>query len=319
MFAVGRFKLAVIASCIIVAVSIDSYNASARADESVDFWGFAGFEELDTLYDEADSALSAELDTAAVFEGRLRYENRYTPLQRFRAEVNARTRQFLDYEDRSSYRVRPRVEWWSYFSDQRVTEIRLRGEYEYKWRDEAWLYGRIRGRAELRHAIDPRNLLFAVGQIGQRDFNDDVATGLDHVRYVGEIGYEWTPFEDRTRVRTRVGYESADGEENRRDYDGYYAEIDGRHPINERIEIFGEGRIHFRDYDGAFDPPDPTMREDEIYRITGGARYALNNSFDLVGEAGWAANHANIGERRYDGFVFRLGVEANFNLWTSVD
>jgi len=312
-------NVAFAASFIAIVMGIAVSQAPARAEERVDFWGFAGFEELDTLSDDGSMSQTSDLDTAAVLEGRLRYQNRYTSLQRFRAEVNGRTRRFLDFDDRSSNRVRSRAEWHSYFSERRRTELRLRAEHEYKWRDDDWIFNRLRARAELRHEINPRNLVFAIGQVGQTDFNDEVATGLDHVRYVGEIGHEWTPNEDRTRLRTRIGIETADADEDRRSYDGVYVAVDGRHPIGERTEIFGEGRIHLRDYDGAFALPDPTMREDERYRLTGGARYAINRYFDLIGEAGWAANHANVDERQYDGFVFRLGVETNFNIWRSDD
>ncbi len=315
----GRWKVALVALAAMTLVGVVSLPAAA-SQERLYFWGFAGVQQLDILTeDDGLSGSVSNLETGIVGEGALRYRNYYAPLQSIWLESNVRVEQFLDHGERSSERIRTRAGWRTWFSDERQTQLRLRVEHEYKIRDDDWLFNRFRGQAELRHRLDPQNLVFARARIGSRDYNDDSSAGLDHVRVLGEIGHEWTPHEDRTRLRTRVGFETADADADRYDYEGYYLAIDARHPIRPGTEIFARARYAWREYGGPFDAPDLTERRDRRYRATAGVEHFITDHVSLIGEAGWEANRANVDARRYSGFVFRLGLEVEFDIWRSED
>ncbi len=304
--------------CVIAAAMGIASTSEAR--ERVWFWGLAGFEEKSILTDDAVLDRRAELDTAAVLEGALRYENRYDRQRRWRLETNVRTEQFLNEDDYTNWRWRNRAEWRNFFDQDRNNEIRLRGEHEFRWRDGDEHSSRWRARGEFRHRHDEQHLSFLVAQFSNRDYNEDISTGNDHNRYLIEVGHEFTPHADRTRLRLRVGHEWTEADTDRKSSTGYYIDLHARHPVGPRTEIFGRGRIHWRDYEGPFDAPGNLLfREDERVRLTGGARYEFQENMWLVGEAGYGANNSNIVERDYSGFIFRVGIEVEWDIWRSED
>lgn len=274
--------------------------------------GFAGVERQDLLAgDDFNPGLASGLEEALVADARLRVINRVDD-NRFMFEFYTRADSFFESNERSTVRFRPAVQYQRYNLLGGSSQLRLRAEAEHRRRDGDGLHDLIRGLAEWRTQIAERQAVFAGVRYTDYDYEDSITNGLDSDRVRYEIGHEWRE-SLHTRVRSRVMFEQVDADLSRFTYDEIGVVVYGTTELNDTWSTFFTARYRQRDFEGAFSAADPQVRDDELMGVHVGARRTLSETIKAVGWVGWEQNSSNIATRDYNGLVFRLGLEYDFD------
>ena len=287
----------------------------APAAHGDDFSGniYAGVERADILTtDDESSGSTSQLEEAFVGQAVGRYRHKIDRNQRLTAEVNFRSERFFNIGERSTERIRSRVEYRRWIDGDRNTYLRSRLSHEYKIRGGDFLRHKFASQFGVFHRFRNRHTVFLNFHGRRQEFNDQRTFGFDQWEFRAETGVYLKTGGSRGRVSVVGYYEQAFADANRFDYVSGGGRVRVAQPLTEKVDFVAEAGGRLREFGAPFATRDPQVRIDREYYVLAGARYNISDDLALTAQGGWQENAASVDERRFSGFIFRLGSHFRF-------
>ncbi len=191
--------------------------------------------------------------------------------------------------------------------------LRLGASADHVTSDEGRVFDRVRADSQLiyRHGRGHTN----VGRVryGYRNQSEDRFAGFDQTELLGELRHTYRPTGGNSSISGAVYVLDVDADDDRFSFQGVGARILARAPLGNDFVGYARASYLNRDYEDPFSVAQPTPRDDDVWRISGGLERPLSSNLMGFAELGYIDHSSNIPARDFSGVLGRIGIRVKLD------
>ena len=196
------------------------------------------------------------------------------------------------------------------FGEGNAWQYRIIGDVDRSFSDGTWSFQRERLAFRLQKRHSPEHTTSGRIRLGYRDQNEATFDGFDQTEVLAEVTHLWRPNRDRLALSGTVYVEQRRADFDRFSYDEAGLRLLFRQPVSEDTEITARVSYYERDFLDGFSASNPTVREDERFRVSIEAKHAFTDHLSGKIWMGLDENSSTISDRAFEGST--IGISATY-------
>lgn len=197
------------------------------------------------------------------------------------------------------------------FGERNAWQYRISGDVDRSLSDGTWSFQRERLALRLQKRHSPEHTTSGRVRFGYRDQNEATFDGFDQTEVLGELTHLWRPNRDRLALSGTIYLEQRHADFDRFSYDEAGLRVLFRMPVADLTEITARGSYYDRDYKDGFSASNPTLREDDRFRVSVEANREFSDTLSGKVWIGWDQNTSTISDRAFEGGT--IGISATYD------
>ena len=199
------------------------------------------------------------------------------------------------------------------FGEGNAWQYRIIGDIDRSFSDGTWNFQRERLAFRLQKRHSPEHTTSGRIRIGYRNQNEATFDGFDQTEVLAEVTHLWRPNRDRLAVSGTVYVEQRRADFDRFSYDEAGLRLLFRQPLSEATEITARASYYERNFLDGFSASDPTLREDERFRVSIEVNHAFTDHLSGKVWMGLDENSSTISDRAFEGSTIGISTTYEFD------